>query len=72
MSIVYRGGVDRQRNPHLEADCHRILDAADKLVDKEIEGVLGFGHGEMSVHETAGCTPNVGVFEAITPTAAVA
>lgn len=68
--VVYRGGVDRQRKPLDPEDCRRMLDAADKLVDQGIEVGFGFGHGETSVHETAARTPNVGVFEAITPTAA--
>lgn len=69
--IVYRGGISREK-PLSEEYCRRILDAADELVGYGVEVILGFGHGETSVHETAGRVPKVGVFEAITPTAAAA
>lgn len=69
--IVYRGGVSSDR-PLQEEYCCRILDAAKELVKHGVEVVLGFGHGETSVYETAGYEPIIGVFEAITPTAAAA
>src|SRR5699024_2591929 len=67
--VVYRGGIDWKR-PLSGEYCERILDAADALVQEGVEVVLGFGHGETSVHEIAGRSPSIGVFEAVTPTAA--
>lgn len=67
--LLYRGGVDRWKRPLQEESCHRILDAAHDLVSLGIEVVVGIGHGETSVHRIAGREPEVGVFEAVTPTA---
>ncbi len=67
--VVYRGGFDATR-PLTKPQCSRLLDAADRLVSAGVEVVLGIGHRQTSVHKAAGREPQVGVFEAVTPTAA--
>jgi hypothetical protein len=67
--VLYRGGISWE-HPLTTASCVRIIDAAEKLVSLGVEVVIGIGHGTTSVHEIAGRMPSVGIFEAVTPTAA--
>lgn len=67
--LLYRGGVSSER-PLSNKSCVRIVNAAQELVTQGMEVVIGFGHGTTSVHELAGSRPSIGVFEAVTPTAA--
>lgn len=67
--LLYRGGFSREA-PVSSATCHAIVDAAERLAAMGVEVVLGLGHGTSYIHGTAGRHPVVGVFEAVTPTAA--
>lgn len=67
--LLYRGGFDWKK-PISKAACRRIVDSAEQLVPLGIEVVLGLGHGTTSIHDKARSAPAIGVYEAVTPTAA--
>lgn len=69
--LLFRGGFSRD-TPLTVAASRQILDAAHVLVSQGIEVVIALGHGTTSVHRLAGRKPEIGVFEAITPTAGAA
>lgn len=67
--LLYRGGFSYDAPPSPEI-CNAIVDAAESLVNRGIEVVLGLGHGTTDIHGTAERVPSIGVYEAVTPTAA--
>ena len=46
------------------------MDAAESLVSRGVEVALELGHGTTDIHGTAQRAPSIGVYEAVTPTAA--
>lgn len=67
--LLYRGGFSSEA-PVSQSTCRDIVDAAERLAAGGVEVVLGLGHGTTHIHGAAGRSPAIGVFEAVTPTAA--
>lgn len=67
--LLYRGGFGYDAPPSPEI-YNAIVDAAGRLVSRGVEVVLGLGHGTTDIHGTVQRLPSIGVYEAVTPTAA--